>query len=78
MIIYITKDDNPEGGYFSFGPSEPALEHYGKHIVEVRKVEGGDLWDRWYNGLLPTDDEGSLDQTLVPLWLEGETVWKRS
>lgn len=77
MKIYIVKDDDPEGGYFSFGPEEPPIHEWDLTSVEVRVVEGGDLWERWNAGLLPHGIDGSLDALLVPLWIKGKTIWRR-
>lgn len=76
MIIYITRDDNPEGGYFAFGPDKPDTNFISKTIVEIRAYEDEDgLWDKWYNGKLETGIDGTLDYILAPLWKDGQTVW---
>jgi hypothetical protein len=78
VIIYIVRDDDPDGGYFSFGPEKPTLHHYPASVMEVRAVEdNSDLWGRWSVGKLPTGLDGTFDYILAPLWVKGETVWKR-
>ena len=76
MTIYIARDDNPEGGYFSFGPEFPTLASHPHTITEVRTVEGYDhLWDQWQVGTLPKFADGTLDELLAPLWPDAERVW---
>lgn len=78
MIIYITKDNDPEGGHFSFGPQMPDLSHFKDSVAEVRSVDDGDhnLWEAWLLGRLPVGQDGTLDEILAPLWAGGTTVWK--
>ena len=76
MTIFIARDDNPEGGYYSFGPERPNRAIFRGSHVQVKKVEGhDDLWDRWNLGELPVDEDGTLDEVLAPLWASGVKLW---
>lgn len=78
ITLYIIRDDNPEGGYFSFAPEKPDMTGESKTCTEVRVVKHDeDLWELWSHGNLPPGEDGTYDILLAPLWKTGKTVWRR-
>lgn len=76
--VYIIRDDNPEGGYFSFAPEKPDMLAEAKTCMEVRVADSEeDIWDLWYHGKLPRGEDGTYDALLAPLWKKGKVIWTR-
>ena len=78
MILYILRESDPAGGYFSAQDFKPDSSHH-PTLNEVRVVENfpEDIWDMVLQGGLPVDPDHSNDSTWVEWWPEAQTVWVR-
>ena len=79
MILYILKDDDPQGGYFAAQEFKPDMRVERKSICEVRMVPDfpEDVWKFALQGKLPVDPDISNDSTWIRWWPDGETIWVR-
>jgi hypothetical protein len=79
MVVYISRDTDPTGGYFHAEDRKPDMSIERDTIVEVREVEGfpDDVWQFVLIGALPVDADGSNDSTWAGWWADGTTVWAR-
>jgi hypothetical protein len=79
VVIYISRDSDPVGGYFHAEDRKPDMTIARRTITEVREVEGfpDDVWPFVLVGGLPVDSDGSNDSTWAAWWPEGRTVWIR-
>lgn len=81
MVIYLLKDNNPEGGYYCAEGERPDMSIQRSTVVEVRQVEVPDeVWNLVLEGGLPVDDLGTNpnnDSTWIEWWPSGTTIWTR-
>lgn len=82
MIMYIARDDNPDGGYYSLFDRKPDMRNIArKSIAEVRQVEmSEEVISATVRGKLPIDPDGHNDSTWFKYWREAgpdAVVWER-
>lgn len=79
MILYILRDLDPRGGYFSAQPFKPNPVEERDNVVEVRAVRDfpEEVWEFALAGGLPVDIDHSNDSTWVEWWDQAEPVWSR-
>lgn len=74
MRVYILRDDDPLGGFYS--AQETAVAHL--QTAEVRECDiPRELWDSVMTGSVELGEDGTLDHLWYDWFEKGTVVWER-